>query len=113
MAHNMRTYCSVWVMKSRKNGRIWWKEKFSFHHENAPAHTSVIAVSKINDLQFKLFPQTPYLLDYAPSDYYLFQNLKKWLGGKRFSNNEEVESAVNGYFMELVGSYYKQGIEAI
>jgi hypothetical protein len=39
--------------------------------------------------------------------------LKKWLGGKRFANNEEVQSAVDGYFAELDYSHYKQGIEAI
>ena len=39
--------------------------------------------------------------------------MKKWLGGKKFANNEEVESAVNGYFEELEVSHYKQGIEAI
>jgi len=39
--------------------------------------------------------------------------LKKWLGGKRFANNEEVESAVDDYFEELDGFHYKQGIEAI
>jgi len=38
--------------------------------------------------------------------------LKKWLGGRRFTYNEEVESAVNGYFEEFNGSY-KQAIEAI
>jgi hypothetical protein len=39
--------------------------------------------------------------------------LKKWLGGKRFANNEEVQSAVDGYFAELDYCHYKQGIEAI
>ena len=45
-------------------------------------------------------------------DYFLFPNLKKWLDAQRFANNEEVESAVNGYFEKLDGSHYKQGIEA-
>jgi hypothetical protein len=35
------------------------------------------------------------------------------LGGKRFANNEKVQSAVYGYFAELDSSHYKQGIEAI
>ena len=39
--------------------------------------------------------------------------VEKWSGGQRFANNEEVKSAVNGYFGELVGSHYKQGIEAV
>jgi histone-lysine N-methyltransferase SETMAR len=52
-----------------------------------------------------LLPHAPYSPDLAPSDYFLFPNLKKWLGGKRF--------AVDGYFAELDYSHYKQGIEAI
>ena len=57
------------------------------------------------ELKFELLPHAPYSLDLAPSDYFLFPNLKKWLGGRRFINNEEVESAVNGYFEEFNGSY--------
>lgn len=89
------------------------KKKVLFHQDNAPVHTSVIAVAKINELKFELLPHAPYSPDLAPSDYFLFPNLKKWLGGKRFANNEEVESAVDGYFEALDGSHYKQGIEAI
>jgi histone-lysine N-methyltransferase SETMAR len=85
-------------MKSRKNGRIWQKRKSLFHQDNAPVHTSVIAMAKINALKFELLPHTPYSPDLAPSDYFLFPNLKKWLTGKRFANNEEVESVVDGYF---------------
>jgi hypothetical protein len=39
--------------------------------------------------------------------------LKQRLGGKRFANNEDVESAVNGYFEKLDGFHHKQGIETI
>ena len=51
--------------------------------------------------------------DLATSDYFLSLNLKKWLSGQRFANNEEVESTVNGYFEKLKGSHYNQGIEAV
>jgi histone-lysine N-methyltransferase SETMAR len=70
-------------------------------------------MAKINELQFELLPHTPYSPDLAPSDYFLFPNLKKWLGCKRFAINEEVQSAVDGYFAELDYSHYKQGIEGI
>ena len=86
------------------------KKKVLFHQENAPVHTSIIAMAKINELKFELLPHAHYSPDLALSNYFLFPNLKKWLGG-RFTNNEEVESAVNGYFEEFNGSYYKQAIE--
>lgn len=86
------------------------KKKILFHHDNAPAHTSIVAVAKINDLKFELMPHPPYSPDLAPSDYFLFPNLKKWLGGKRFGSNEEVIEAVNQYFEELDESTFKLGI---
>src|SRR5436190_12976832 len=64
------------------------KKKVLFHQDNAPVHTSVIAMAKINELNFELLPHAPYSPDLAPSDYFLFPNLKKWLGGKRFANNK-------------------------
>lgn len=84
-----------------------------FHQDNAPAHTSAISMVKIHELKFKLFPRAPYSPDIAPWNYFLFLNLKKWLGGRRFSNNEEVKIAVNGYFEELDWFSYKQGMEAL
>jgi len=88
------------------------KKKVLFHQDNARVNTSVIAMAKINELKFELHSHAPYSPDLAPSDFFLFPNLKKWLGGKKFSTNEEVESAVDGYFPEFDGSYYTQGIEA-
>ena len=70
-------------------------------------------MAKINELKFKLLPHAPYSANLAPSDYSLFLNSKKWLGGQRFSKNGEVESAVNDYSEELNGSHYKQCFEAI
>ena len=59
-----------------------------------------------------MLPHAPYSPHLASLYYVLFPNLKKCLGSQRFANNEEVESAVNGYFEELDGSHYKQDILA-
>ena len=88
-------------------------EKVLFHQDDVLVHTSVITMVKIDELKFKLLSHALYSPDLALSDYFLFRNLKKWLGGQRFTNNEGVESAVNGYFEEFDRSNYKQGIEAV
>ena len=62
---------------------------------------------------FKLLSHTPYSPNFTLLDNFLFLNLKKQLGGKRFANYKEVESVVDDYFKELDDSHYKQGIEAI
>jgi len=43
----------------------------------------------------------------------LFPNLKRWLQGKRFTSNEQVELETDGYFAELRKSYYAKGIEML
>ena len=73
------------------------------HQDNAPVHNFTISMAKINELKLELLP----------SEFFLFPNLKKCLGSRRFVNNEEVKSAEDGYLNKLDSSYYKQCIEAI
>ena len=62
---------------------------------------------------FELLPHPPYSPDLAPSDYYLFADLKKILQGKRFYSNEEVITETNAYFEAKDKSFYKNGIEML
>ena len=43
---------------------------------------------------FELIPHPAYSPDLAPSDYFLFPNLKKDIRGRHFWSNEEVVAAV-------------------
>ncbi|XP_066259451.1 histone-lysine N-methyltransferase SETMAR-like [Euwallacea similis] len=102
--------CGIIFIDQLPKGKTTNRE---FHQDNAPIHISVITMAKFNQLGFEPLPRPPYSPDLAPSDYFLFSNLKKWLGGKRFANNEEVESEVDVYFEIFETSYYEQCIEAI
>jgi len=84
-----------------------------YHHDNAPSHTSLKAMVKLDQLRFELVAHPPYSPDLAPSDYYLFPNLKRWLQGKRFTSNEEVIAETEAYFESLDVSYYRKGIEML
>jgi len=86
--------------------------KISFHH-NTPAHPSGVVAAKLMELGFQLVPHPLYSLDLAPSDYYLFPNMKKWLAGRRFYSNEEVTAETNAYFAELCQSSYSEGINKL
>lgn len=86
-------------------------EKVLFHQDNTPVHTSLVAMAKLNNYDFELIPHPQYSPDLAPSSYFLFPNMKKWLGGKRFLTAGEVTAAVDGYFGDLSESYYLEGIE--
>jgi len=70
-------------------------------------------MAKLDQLRFELVAHPPYSPDMAPSDYYLFPNLKRWLQGKRFTSNEEVIAKTEAYFEGLDVSYYRKGIEML
>ena len=53
-----------------------------FHQDNAPAHKSAVEMVAVHDYGFELVDHLPYSPDLAPSEYFLFPNMKKptWLG---------------------------------
>ncbi len=66
------------------------KKKVFFHQDNAWVHTCLALMTKFNEFRYELFPYPAYSPDLAPYDYFLFQNLKKWFGGKRFIIREQL-----------------------
>lgn len=89
------------------------KKKLLFHQDNAPCHKSMKTMVKLNELHFELLPHPPYSPDMAPSDYWLFSDLKKMLQGKKFQSNEEVIAETEAYFEAKEKSFYKHGIEKL
>ena len=89
------------------------RKKILFHHDNAPAHSCRLATVKLDELRYELLPHPPYSPDLAPCDFFLFPNLKKWLGGRRFTSNEEVIAETNAYFAEFDKSYYLEGLKKL
>jgi len=55
-------------------------------------HSSMITQAKLHKIKFDMVPQPPYSPDLAPSDFYLFPNLERWLTGKRFYLKVELSS---------------------
>jgi histone-lysine N-methyltransferase SETMAR len=60
-----------------------------FLENNAAPHNMTITQQKLADIYFEVLKQPAYSPDLAPSDYYLFPNLKKYLKGRKFSSTEE------------------------
>ncbi|EGI63744.1 Histone-lysine N-methyltransferase SETMAR [Acromyrmex echinatior] len=89
------------------------RKKILFLQDNAPAHKSITTMAKINDLRLQLLPHPPYSPDLAPSDYYLFPNLKRWLINKKFNSREEIIDAAEEYFADLSENYFSDGIKKL
>jgi len=65
------------------------------HHDNAPAHASLLVRSYLAKHQTSIVPHPPYSPDLAPADIFLFPKLKTTLKGRRFQTIEEIrENAI-------------------
>jgi histone-lysine N-methyltransferase SETMAR len=89
------------------------KKKIIFHQDNALTHKHVLAMEKLRDLHYELLEHPPYSPDLAFSAFYLFQKLKLFLAGQRFSSNQVAIAAVEGYFADLTKNDYRDGIMAL
>ena len=65
--------------------------------DNAPAHTSQVAMAAATKCSFAVLPRPSYSPDLAPSDFYLFSNLNINLRGRNFGSNECVIDAADEY----------------
>ena len=63
-------------------------------------------MAKLHELYYKLLCHPLYSPNLAPSDFFLFPNMKKQVAGEKFVTNEEVEWDIDAYFAELLNSYY-------
>lgn len=82
-------------------------------HDNAPVHTAAIAKATAVKCGFEEIPHPPYSPDLAPSDYYLFRDLKKDLRGRRFDTESEMIEAVWDFFNRQSSEYYHKGIKLL
>ena len=94
---SMRKLCSKWVPRLL----------------TVDQKQSMATMVKLNELGFQLLPHPPYSPDLAPSDYFLFAELKKMLAGKKFRSDEEVIAETDAYFEGQPKSFYKTGIERL
>jgi histone-lysine N-methyltransferase SETMAR len=67
-------------------------------------------MGKLRDPHYELLEHPLFSPDLAPSDFYLFPNLKLFLAGQGFSSNQEAIAAVEGYFADLTKNQYRDGI---
>jgi len=51
--------------------------------------------------------------DLAPSDFHLFLYLKKFLGGKRFDDDDDLKDAVQKRLTSLAVAFYEEGTQKL
>ena len=73
------------AIKEKRRGKL--RLKVLFHQDNAPVHKSGVAMAALNKAGFEIVHHPPYSPDLAPSNFYLFPNLKGHLRGQKFESN--------------------------
>ena len=80
------------AIREKRRGKL--SKGILLQQDNARVHTCKIAMDAVEQNGYELIPHPTYSLDLAPSDYFLFPNLKKDIRGRHFRSNEEVLAAV-------------------
>ena len=84
-----------------------------FQQDNARVHTCKIAMDAVERNGYELIPQPAYSSDLAPSDYFLFPNLKKDIRGCHFRSNEEVVAAIEEWVRDKDPGFFSSGLMAL
>lgn len=72
---------------------LWKNNSWLLHHDNAPAHTSLLVREFLAKNNTVTMPQPPYSPDMAPCDFFLFPKIKRTLKGRRFTSIDDIKSA--------------------
>ncbi|KAJ7341216.1 hypothetical protein JRQ81_005068 [Phrynocephalus forsythii] len=113
---NSDYYCNLLeklhdALKQKRHGMI--SKGIRFLADNAPVHTAQASVVTAHCLGYELLQHPPYSPDFAPSDFFLFPEMKKPLNGRRFDGREDVIFEVEQWFLSKVEEFYKEGLKQV
>jgi len=97
---------------SRKRPEMWQNGKWKFHHDNAPAHTSLVMITHFAKNGTTVIPQPPYSPDVAPADIFLFPKLKSTLKGRRFDSIEDIKKNCTADLKRIPKKAFQKAFES-
>ena len=80
------------AIREKRRGKL--SKGILLQQDNARVHTCKVAMDAVERDGYELIPQPAYSPDLAPSDFFLFSDLKKDIRGYHFRSDEEVVMAV-------------------
>ena len=99
------------AIREKRRGKL--SKGILLQQDNARFHTCKIAMDAFEQNGYELIPQPAYSPDLAPSDYFLFPNLKKEMHGRHFQSNEEVVAAVEEWVGDKDPGFFSSGLMAL
>lgn len=82
-----------------------------FHHDNAPAHRSLVCRQALTSLGFEILRHAPYSPDLSPCDFHLFPAIKKNMKGRKFESLNEVKSVFENEIHAKPEGFFRNGFE--
>ena len=99
------------LLKKKRRGKLG--ASVLLLRDNAPVHRSRFAQAAIRECMFQQLNHPPYSPDLAPSEYYLFRNLKSHLRGTRFRDDDELKAATEAWFEDQTDDFYFKGKDCL
>ena len=94
------------AIREKRRGKL--SKGVLLQQDNARVHTCKVVMDAVERNGYELIPHPAYSPDLAPSDLFLFPNLKKDIHGLHFRSDEEVVTAVeewvNGKDLDVFSS---------
>ena len=81
--------------------------------DNARVHTCKVAMDAVERNGYELIPHPVFSPDLAPSDFFLFPNLKKDICGLHFRSDEEVVTAIEEWVNGKDPDFFSSGLMAL
>jgi hypothetical protein len=83
------------------------KKPMCLQHDNATPHTDVATSAAIESITFQVAPHTPYSLDLAPSDFWLFAALTEHLKGIHVTCDKDIQATIRKWFRPQPDKVYR------
>ena len=107
------------LVRPAENRHPWKKRRGKLskgvllQQDNARVHTCKVAMDAVELNGYELIPHPAYSPDLAPSDFFLFPNLKKDNCGLHFWSDEEVVTAVEEWVNGKDPDFFSSGLMAL
>ena len=99
------------AIREKRRGKL--SKGVLLQQDNARVHTCKAAMDAVERNGYELIPHPAYSPDLAPSDFFLFPNLKKDIRGLHYRSDEEVVTAVEEWVNGKDPDFFSSGLMAL
>ena len=99
------------AVREKRRGKL--SKGVLLQQDNARVHTCKVAMDAVEWNGYELIPHPAYSPDLAPSDFFLFPNLKKDIRGLHFRSHEEIVTAVEEWVNGKDPDFFSSGLMAL